>query len=123
MIRSTISSFARTAVASSSRRAFHTTPIAARTVSETAQDVNLKVGKSLASAIEKGEQAADATKQAVGGSSVKEVADKVNKSVGRVASAKAQEKLPLLAKSQPGCAGVREGKEDFKQDVKKELRK
>lgn len=28
--------------------------------------VNLKVGKSLASAIEKGEQAADATKQAVG---------------------------------------------------------
>ncbi|KAI0700416.1 hypothetical protein BC835DRAFT_1327380 [Cytidiella melzeri] len=145
MIRSTFSSVSRTVLASSSRRAFHTTPIVAKTVSETASDVNLKVGKTLASAIEKGEQAAAATKEAVGGSSVKEVADKVNKSAGRglastiekgeqvtastketigTASSKTQKTANVAGqKANQAAAGVREGKEDFKTDVKKEIRK
>jgi hypothetical protein len=85
MLRSTLCSTSRALYASSSRRALHVTPIAAKTVSETAQDVrllicqweyidetttgiqvNMKVGKGLASAIEKGEQVAAATKEAVG---------------------------------------------------------
>ncbi|KAI0090031.1 hypothetical protein BDY19DRAFT_98591 [Irpex rosettiformis] len=81
MIRSAFSSISPVVFASSSRRTFHRTPIAAKTVSETAHDVNIKVGKGLASVIEKGERAADATKHAVGGSSVKDVAENVERSV------------------------------------------
>ena len=67
-------SLSRTALAaastSSSRATFHTSPIAAKGMTDTVKDVadkvNKKVGKALASGIEKGEQATEATKQTVG---------------------------------------------------------
>ncbi|KAF5323336.1 hypothetical protein D9611_005826 [Ephemerocybe angulata] len=52
------------------RRQFHVTPIAAKTVKDTvkdvAQDVNLKLGKKMASAIDKGEELAEAAKSTLG---------------------------------------------------------
>ncbi|KAJ7356893.1 hypothetical protein DFH08DRAFT_932924 [Mycena albidolilacea] len=48
-------------------RAFHSTPAAYKTVtekvSETAQDVNMKLGKTLAKGIEKGQNATEAVKE------------------------------------------------------------
>ena len=80
MFRLALTSTSRTVLPSTSR-AFHTSPIAAKTVTErvkeVADNVNIKVGKTLASGIEKGEQVAEKTKQTVGGSSVKDVADNV----------------------------------------------
>ena len=87
MYRAVLASSSRAAVFSArqlpaSRAPFHTSPVSAKTVTEkvkeVASDVNIKVGRTLASGIEKGQQAAETTKQAVGGSSVSEVADNVS---------------------------------------------
>ena len=88
MYRTTLASTSRAALVSArqplSRASLHTSPAAAKTVTEkvkeVASDVNLKVGQTLAGGIEKGQQAAEATKQAVGGSTVSEVADNVGRS-------------------------------------------
>ena len=86
MYRTVLASSSRSALFSArlpaSRAPFHTSPVAAKTVTEkvkeVASDVNLKMGRTLASGIEKGQQAAETTKQAVGGSSASEVADNVS---------------------------------------------
>ncbi|KAF7798592.1 hypothetical protein EIP86_009814 [Pleurotus ostreatoroseus] len=155
MFRAAIAStsLSRTALvaasASGSRVAFHTSPVAAKGMTDTVKDVadkvNKRVGKALASGIEKGEQATEATKQTVGGSSVKEVVDNINKSAGRglasaiekgeEATTKTQEMLGTAGaktkqktteaqqKANQTAAGVRQGTRDFKSDVEKEVRK
>jgi ATP synthase mitochondrial F1 complex assembly factor 1 len=52
------------------RRAFHQSPVAAKTVGEVAHDVNIGVGKGLANAIEKGEKVAHKAKETLGASSL-----------------------------------------------------
>jgi len=95
------------ASASTSLRSFHSTPLAAKTttdkVKEVADKVNKSVGRGLAQAIEKGEEATEATKEAVGATT-----DKAKQSAD-VAGQKANQ----------AAAGMREGKEDFKKEVRK----
>ncbi|EKM60711.1 uncharacterized protein PHACADRAFT_83001 [Phanerochaete carnosa HHB-10118-sp] len=179
MFRAALASSSRATLASSFRT-FHTTPFAAESVTDKAKkvahDVNIKVGKKLAGAIETGEQVTEATKETIancgiGAGSVKEAADKVNKQAGRglastiekgedvtektketlgkpewspsyvtlhgagTASAQTKQTAARTAqeteetanvakhKANQTAAGAREGKEDFKADVQKELRK
>ena len=87
MFRTVLTSTSRSGLAYASiarTRAFHTSPVAAKTVTEkvkeVASDVNIKVGRTLAGGIEKGEQVADKTKEVVGAGSVKEAASQVSAS-------------------------------------------
>ncbi|KZT67632.1 hypothetical protein DAEQUDRAFT_384299 [Daedalea quercina L-15889] len=82
-------------------RAFYVSPVAGKSTTE---KVNLKVGRSLASAIEKGEEATEATKETLA-KKAKEVTGQASQKVNQTK------------------AGVREGTQDFKEDVKKEARK
>ncbi|KAF8061020.1 hypothetical protein FPV67DRAFT_1512489 [Lyophyllum atratum] len=92
-------------------RALHSTPLAAKSVtekvSEVADKVNKNVGKKLASAIETGEKATQATKETLG-SATQETKEKAAE------TAKVAEQ-----KKNQAAAGAREAKEDFKQEVKK----
>ncbi|EEB88358.1 hypothetical protein MPER_13843 [Moniliophthora perniciosa FA553] len=105
----------RTALATVSRpagvRALHSTPVAAKTVtekvSEVADTVNKKVGKGLASAIDKGENAAQSTKETI--SSKAGEAKQKGSEASTVAGQKANQ----------AAAGAREAKEDFKKEVRK----
>ncbi|KZP15253.1 hypothetical protein FIBSPDRAFT_833234 [Athelia psychrophila] len=99
-------------------RSLHSSPVAYKTVtekvSEVADNVNKKVGKGLASAIETGEKAAHVTKEKAAHAS-------------NVAGAKAGEAKEKAAeasevagqKTNQAAAGAREAKEDFKKEVKK----
>ncbi|RPD81592.1 hypothetical protein L226DRAFT_606879 [Lentinus tigrinus ALCF2SS1-7] len=109
MIRTAFTTTARSAVASSSRQ-FHASPSAqtiTEKVAEVADKVNKKVGKGLASAIEKGEKATEATKENIG------VAKEKVAQASQVAGQKANQT----------AAGTREGARDLKHDVEKEARK
>lgn len=68
MFRTSISSVSRTAI--SSRRCLHSTPVAAKTVtekvSEVADNINKSLGKGLAGAIDKGENATEVAKDTLG---------------------------------------------------------
>jgi len=81
-------------------RAFHATPAASKSavdqVKDAAKTVNKKVGEALAAGIDKGEEATEKTKEAVGSSAEK--AD---------------------AKKNQAAAGAREAKDDFKKEVNK----
>ena len=92
-------------------RAIHSTPAAYKTltekVSEVADTVNKKVGQGLASAIETGEQATKATKEAVG-SAAEDTKQKTQE-----ASTVAQQK------GNQAATGARQAKEDFEREVKK----
>ncbi|KAI0069981.1 hypothetical protein K474DRAFT_1670532 [Panus rudis PR-1116 ss-1] len=141
----------RVALASTSggARAFHASPLAAKSatekVAEVADKVNKSVGKGLASTIEKTEQLAQKTKEKKPTETVKEVADNVNKSAGRglasaiekgeeltektketlgaassTASSKAKEGSAVAGqKANQAAAGARVAKEDFKNEVRK----
>jgi len=92
-------------------RAFHVSPIAGKSatekVKEAASKVNMSVGKGLASAIEKGEEATETTK------------DTLAPAVGKAKELTGQ----ASQKANQTSAGVREGAQDFKHDVKKEAQK
>ncbi|THH30165.1 hypothetical protein EUX98_g3999 [Antrodiella citrinella] len=112
MLRNAISTTSsRVVLASTSTRSlgrsFHSTPLAAKTatdkVKEVVDKVNKTVGRGLAQAIEKGEKATEVTKDAVGTTT-----DKAKQSAD-VAGQKANQ----------AAAGMREGKEDFKKEVRK----
>ncbi|ESK95539.1 f1 atpase assembly protein 11 [Moniliophthora roreri MCA 2997] len=107
MFRTALTTISRPAGA----RALHSTPVAAKTVtekvSEVADTVNKKVGKGLASAIDKGEHAANATKETL--SSTTGQAKQKGSEASTVASQKANQ----------AAAGAREAKEDFKKEVRK----
>ncbi|KAI0719133.1 hypothetical protein C8T65DRAFT_569568 [Cerioporus squamosus] len=114
MLRTAFTTTTRSAVASSSRQ-FHASPSAktiTEKVAEVADKVNKKVGKGLASAIEKGEQATEATKENLGICTPGVAKDKAAEA-SQVAGQKANQTV----------AGAREGARDFKHDVQKEARK
>ncbi|KAI0638984.1 hypothetical protein C8Q77DRAFT_1045321 [Trametes polyzona] len=121
MIRAAFSASARSAVASSSR-GFHSSPAArlvTEKVAEVADKVNKKVGQGLASAIEKGEVAAEKTKETVGTRNGPDICTRVG-----VAKEKASEASTVAGqKANQTAAGAREGARDFKADVQKEARK
>ncbi|KAJ7275492.1 hypothetical protein B0H12DRAFT_263638 [Mycena haematopus] len=109
MFRSTI---ARSAIARpSAARAFHATPAAQKTVTEKVADaadkVNKDVGKGLASAIESGQQAAAATKNALGGTTAEG-----KKKAGEAATVVGQKK-------NEAAASARETKDQTKDDLAK----
>ncbi|CAA7259960.1 unnamed protein product [Cyclocybe aegerita] len=99
---------AATAV-SSSRRFFHASPTAHKTVtekaSEVADKVNKKLGKGLASAIDKGEKATYAAKD-----SIDSVAGTVEKKAKEAGTATKQ-------KGNQAAAGARETKEDMEKKL------
>ncbi|KAI0733952.1 hypothetical protein C8Q72DRAFT_792168 [Fomitopsis betulina] len=116
-------------------RAFHISPIATKSaterVKEVASDVrveviphrtltelgqvNIMVGKKLASAIEKGEEATEATKETLG--------LKLTKNIAPAAEKAKQAAEQARQRANQTSAGVREGTQDFKEDVKKQARK
>ncbi|KAJ7785836.1 hypothetical protein B0H16DRAFT_1488225 [Mycena metata] len=109
-------SIARSSVAHT--RAFHFTPAARKTVtekaSEVAQDVNLKVGKKLAGAIETGQGAAQVAKETIG---VK--AEQGKQKAGEAATVAGQ-------KTNEAAASARETKEDLHasaRETKEDLQK
>ncbi|KAH8086599.1 hypothetical protein BXZ70DRAFT_546326 [Cristinia sonorae] len=114
---------------STSIRSFHASPLAAKTatdkVKEVAEKVNKSVGKGLASAIEKGEEATEATKQAVGELPQLIVVNaEVDIPYQGATTEKAKEDVDVAGqKANQAAAGVRQGSQDFKKDVKKEVRK
>ncbi|KZT06234.1 uncharacterized protein LAESUDRAFT_726049 [Laetiporus sulphureus 93-53] len=91
-------------------RAFHVSPIAGKTVTEKVKEVaheaNLKVGRGLASAIEKGEEATE---------KLVHVAPALGKA--KATAEQASEKASQTS------ADVRERARDFKEDVEKEAQK
>ncbi|KAF5375273.1 hypothetical protein D9758_000080 [Tetrapyrgos nigripes] len=91
----------------SSTRSLHSSPVSRKTVKETVADaadtVNKKVGKGLASAIDKGEAATGATKDALGSGA------ETAKQKGAEAGQKANQ----------AAAGAREAKQSFEKEVKK----
>ncbi|KAJ6604194.1 hypothetical protein DFH09DRAFT_1121932 [Mycena vulgaris] len=100
MFRSTI---ARSSIAHA--RPFHSTPTARKTVTEKVSDVadsvNKKLGKSLAGAIETGEDAAAATKD-----TLKSTTEESKKKAGEAATVAGQKK-------NEAAAGAREMKDDL----------
>ncbi|KAF5377237.1 hypothetical protein D9615_006345 [Tricholomella constricta] len=92
-------------------RALHSTPVAAKTVtekvSEVADKINKNVGKGLASAIETGEQATHTAKEKLGSATeeTKEKAEKASELAGQ--------------KTNQAAAGARQAKEDLEKEVKK----
>ncbi|KAG9223160.1 hypothetical protein PLEOSDRAFT_1070108 [Pleurotus ostreatus PC15] len=94
-----------------SARLFHSSFPASKTmvekVSEVASTVNKKVGETLASTIETGEQATQATKEAIGSNAkaAKEQVDKASNMAGQ--------------KTNQAAAGAREAKKDFEKEVRK----
>ncbi|KAF9498145.1 hypothetical protein BDN71DRAFT_1443882 [Pleurotus eryngii] len=94
-----------------SARLFHSSLPASKTmvekVSEVAGKVNKKVGETLASTIETGEQATQAAKEAIGSNTkaAKEQVDKVSNMAGQ--------------KTNQAAAGAREAKKDFEKEVRK----
>ncbi|KAI0771007.1 hypothetical protein BD413DRAFT_476691 [Trametes elegans] len=115
MLRTAFAATTRSAVASSSR-SFHSSPAAYKVtekVAEVADKVNKKVGQGLASAIEKGEQATEKTKETIG-----------RCMLFWVAKEKASEASTVVGqKANQTAAGARQGAQDFKSDVEKEARK
>ncbi|KAI0963059.1 hypothetical protein AcW1_000247 [Taiwanofungus camphoratus] len=112
---------ARTALASGSR-ALHASPAAGKSatekVTEVADKVNKSVGRGLAHAIEKGEEATQTTKEKLG-----PTIEKAKETTG-AATQKAKEATGTASqKANQTAAGAREGARDFKQDVQKEARK
>ncbi|KAJ3796447.1 hypothetical protein GGU11DRAFT_685790 [Lentinula aff. detonsa] len=111
LLRTTISRVSAT----SSVRAFHASPTASKTitekVSEVADNVNKKLGKGLASAIDKGEQATASTQDSLGMSTW---------NLKRNAAQKTQESATAAKqKANQASAGATQAKEDFKKEVKK----
>ncbi|KAL6300276.1 hypothetical protein BKA93DRAFT_740836 [Sparassis latifolia] len=110
MIRTALASTCRAAVITPART-FHSSPAAQKTVTEkvgeVAEKVNKTVGRGLASAIEKGEKATEATKHTFG--STKQKAKEASEVAGQ--------------KANQTAAGAREGASDLKRDVEKEARK
>ncbi|KAJ7032696.1 hypothetical protein C8F04DRAFT_958634 [Mycena alexandri] len=106
MFRSII---ARSSVAHT--RAFHSTPTARKTVTEkvsdVAQDVNLKVGKKLAGAIETGQGAAEVAKETIGSKT-----EQGKKKAGEAATVAGQ-------KTNEAAASARETKEDLQKKAPK----
>jgi len=124
MLRTTLTSTTtRTIVASTSRsRAFHFTPLTSKTttekVAEVADKVNKKVGRGLASAIEKGEEVTEATKQSLGSAS-----EQTKQSLGNASEQTKQAAGQAGQKANQAAAGAREAKDDAKADLEKQLRK
>ncbi|RXW17414.1 hypothetical protein EST38_g8448 [Candolleomyces aberdarensis] len=116
---------ANSAVLFGARRQLHQTPIAAKNVKETvgdvAHDVNIKIGQGLASAIEKGEEVAQATKETL--EKTKEEANQAaTAGEQKYDEAKSQtQKAANIGKQKfnQAAAGAKEGKEDFKREVSK----
>jgi len=85
-------------------RTLHSSPVTLKSATEKAKevasDVNIKIGKTLASAIDKGEKAAQSAKETVG-VGAKEGTEKVKQ------------------KGNQAAAGATEAKEDFKREMKK----
>jgi len=110
MLRTAFTTVNTRVVLASSSRAFHATPLAAKTITEkaaeTADKVNKSVGKGLASAIEKGEEVTQSTKETLG------AATENTKQTAAQAGQKANQ----------AAAGAREGTQDFKHDVKKQVK-
>ncbi|KAJ3751008.1 hypothetical protein DFH05DRAFT_1519165 [Lentinula detonsa] len=103
LLRTTISRVSAT----SSVRAFHASPTASKTitekVSEVADNMNKKLGKGLASAIDKGEQATASTQDSLAN-----------------AARKTQESATAAKqKANQASAGATQAKEDFKKEVNK----
>ncbi|KAK7694204.1 hypothetical protein QCA50_001384 [Cerrena zonata] len=94
-------------VFASRSRAFHASPVAAKTatekVKEVADQVNKTLGQKLAAGIEKGEELTEKTKETVG------VAKEKTKETSEVVGQKANQ----------AAAGARQGTEDFKKEVRK----
>ncbi|KAI1797501.1 hypothetical protein LXA43DRAFT_250713 [Ganoderma leucocontextum] len=110
MLRTALTTSARSAIASSSRT-FHASAISQKSatekVAEVADKLNKSVGKGLADAIEKGEKATEVTKETLG--------------VGKKKAAETSE--AARQKANQAAAEVKEGTRDFKHNVEKELRK
>lgn len=144
-----VSSNARVVFASSSTslRSFHASPLAAKSATEKVKEVadnvrrptyrpvewnpdvlsqvNKSVGRGLASAIEKGEEVSEATKETVGTS---HQASRSRSPSDIMCTGATTEKVKQSAdvagqKANQTAAGLKEGKEDFKKDVRKEVRK
>ncbi|KAL4268400.1 hypothetical protein AB1N83_001705 [Pleurotus pulmonarius] len=92
-------------------RLFHSSFSASKTMTEKASEVagkmNKKVGEALASTIETGEKATQATKEAIGSNAkaAKEQVDKAANVAGQ--------------KTNQAAAGAREAKKDFEKEVRK----
>ncbi|KAL5495531.1 hypothetical protein ACEPAI_994 [Sanghuangporus weigelae] len=99
-------------------RSLHASPIASKTVTEkvkeTAQNVNLKVGQTLAKGFEKGEEITEKTQEAAGTAK-----SKAQETAG-AAKSKADESGELAKqKTNQASAGATEAKEDFKKEMHK----
>ncbi|KAG5646050.1 hypothetical protein DXG03_004473 [Asterophora parasitica] len=109
-------------------RTRHSTPVAAKTVtekvSEVADKVNKKVGKRLASAIETGEQATQSAKETLGSATeeTKETAenasDLAKQKTNQVRSF-ATHWRPTAHGNHQAAAGAHEAKEDIEKEAKK----
>ncbi|KAJ2933564.1 hypothetical protein H1R20_g3497, partial [Candolleomyces eurysporus] len=120
---------ANSAVLFGARRQLHQTPIAAKSVKETvgdvAHDVNIKVGRGLASAIEKGEEVAQATKETLGSATekTKEEANQAAAAGGqKYDEAKSQTQQAANVGKQKfnqAAAGAKEAKDDFQREMRK----
>ncbi|KAH9836574.1 uncharacterized protein C8Q71DRAFT_758592 [Rhodofomes roseus] len=114
-------------------RAFRVSPAASKSatekVKEVASDVNIKVGRTLASAIEKGEEATEATKETLAPAAQKakevtgQASQKASQATGQASQKASQATGQASQKANQTSAGVKEGARDFKEDVKKEARK
>ncbi|KAJ2919317.1 hypothetical protein MD484_g1091, partial [Candolleomyces efflorescens] len=123
---------ANSAVLFGARRQIHQTPIATKNVKEAvgdaAHEVNIKIGRGLASAIEKGEEVAQATKETFGSAT-----EKTKQEAGKAADvgeqkyneAKSQTKKASDVGKQKfnqasrAASGARQAKDDFQREVSK----
>ncbi|KAF8898339.1 hypothetical protein BD779DRAFT_1483413, partial [Infundibulicybe gibba] len=111
MFRNIISSTRVSALrtSASASRSLHSTPVAAKTVtekvSEVAENVNKSVGRGLASAIETGEKATENTKETLGSAAqqTKDKADHASNVAGQ--------------KTNQAAAGAHEAKKDFQRKL------
>ncbi|KZT23804.1 hypothetical protein NEOLEDRAFT_1068857, partial [Neolentinus lepideus HHB14362 ss-1] len=105
----------RNAIAQTSRgaRSLHTTPVARKTVTEKVKDVgdkvNKTVGRTLAGAIEKGEQATETTKQTLGNIPCTKT-EQAKEKAGEASTVAGQ-------KANETAAKAREGKEETKETL------
>jgi len=120
MYRTTITRATRSLAIPS--RTLHSTPVAYKTVTEKAKEmadtVNKKVGQGLASAIDSGENVAQATKETVGSAS--QTAKEKTQEGASMAKEKTEEVSGMAKqKGNQAAAGATQAKEDFKKEVKK----
>ncbi|KAG7091086.1 hypothetical protein E1B28_010142 [Marasmius oreades] len=128
MFRNAITSVSRP-LALQGARALHSTPVASKTVtekvSEVADKVNKSVGKGLASAIDKGENVAQSTKEVMGSASQQakekgnEAYDAASQKTNQATEKGKEASNTASHKANQAAAGARQASEDFKKEVRK----